>query len=126
MGFSHWGGPASKFTSNMPPQQNWGASGGQSMSNIPPHNWGGGQWGIGPCGWNVGGPQGTTPMVAPRPQTCGSSYPNFMQNFECFFSQGFFGMPNPVIHPIFSFLSPNQATNVRHNPGVHLAMFEGS
>jgi hypothetical protein len=48
------------------------------MSNIPPHNWGGGQWGIGPCGWTIGGPQGTTPMVAPRSQTCGFSYPKFM------------------------------------------------
>jgi len=38
------------------------------MSNIPPQNWGGGQWGIGPCGWNASGLQGTTPMVALEPQ----------------------------------------------------------
>jgi len=43
------------------------------MSNIPPQNWGGGQSGIGPCGWNASGLQGTTPMVALEPQTCGSS-----------------------------------------------------
>jgi hypothetical protein len=67
MGFSQWGGPTTESTFNMPSQQNWGASGGQFMFNIPPQNWGGGQWGIGQCGWNVGGLQGTTPMVAPKP-----------------------------------------------------------
>jgi hypothetical protein len=67
------GGLASGSTFNLFPQQNWGASGGQSMSNIPPQNWGGGQWGIGPCGWNASGLQGTTLMVAPKLQTCGSS-----------------------------------------------------
>ncbi len=60
MGFSQWSGPTSKSTFNMPPQQNWGVSGQQFMFNIPPQNWGGGQWGIGPCGWNASGLQGTT------------------------------------------------------------------
>jgi hypothetical protein len=94
------------------------------MSNVPPQNWGGGQWGIGPCGWNASGLQGTTQMVAPKLQI-GGSYLNSMQNFGCLFSQGFVGMFNPVMHPSLIFQVPIRQPMLGTVLGIHFTMFEG-